>query len=236
MDSDSLTGFAEYLVWQQEGQVCGTILSQLNFSSTMFGPSIVYKTDIEPDANRVHLYFSDSSRSAINDKVNTRYTERHTKRAFLSACYHAMTRLREGGHFVCSILDTFTRFTAGLVYLLYRSFKSITIIRPFTVDPASPKRFLVCQALTTPVEARHIIQHLQKLMEQDQVEDILEVVPFESLVQSEFQQYMANTTLRLLQREIQALSKRIYLLDTNGSEQVCLWIILWCLYLSSRHL
>jgi hypothetical protein len=218
IDDNSQMGCGEYLVWQQCNQVSGTIIAdpQRTFPHSS---SVLIKSKIDPNHPRVHLYFSDIS-SGLSERLNSRYTEQHTKQAFLLACHTALTKLKEGGHFVCQIADTFTRFTAGLIYLLYRSFKSITILRPFTLDPGTPMRFLVCQALKCPVNVS-IIQHLSNLLKYDQPESILEVVPLKCLLEGEFQQYLADTCQRLLQREIQALNKRLYYMEEKDHPQVC---------------
>ena len=220
IDNVSLTGFAEYLVWQQDNQVTGTLISSRQ-QPCPFSSSVLIKPKIDADHPRVHLYFSDVSLVPSRLSLNHRYTEEHTKQTFLLACHHALTKLKEGGHFVCRLADTFTRFTASLIYLLYRSFKSIVILRPFTLDPGSPARFLVCQALKSPTNVS-IIQHLSNLIKYDQPESILEVVPLKCLLEGEFQQYLADTSQRLLQREIQALSKRLYYLEEEeNNREVC---------------
>jgi cap1 methyltransferase len=117
-------------------------------------------------------------------------------------------------------LDTLTRFTAGIIYLLYRSYKSITILRPFTLDPASPERFLVCHNLKYPVNVS-ILQHLDNLLKYEKIENILEVVPLKCLLEPQFQQYMADENQRLLQREIQALDKRLWYDEHKNDQQVC---------------
>ena len=212
-------GCAEYLVWQQEKQVTGTIISHRLFPSP-FGSSVVIKSTTDENHPRVHLYFCDINILPSRVKLNTRYTEQSTKRRFLLACRHALTKLKEGGQFVCQKLtDTFTRSTASLIYLLYRSFKSVTILRPFALDPRTPTRFLVCQALKYSVNAS-IIQHLSNLTKYDRPESILAVVPLKCLLEGEFQQYLADTSQRLLQREIQALAKCLYYLEEKNNSQV----------------
>lgn len=215
IDNKSLTGFAEYLVWQQQDFVNGILISD---SCTSFpkSSSVIVKKELDLTYPKVHLFFSDISILPMNVKINRRYIERYNKRQFLTSCLHALTKLNKGGHFVCKILDTLTRFTAGLIYLLYCSFQSICILRPLTLDPASPERFLVCQGLKYPVNLS-ILQHFEHLLSDQQTENILEVVHIKCLLEPQFQQYMADTSQRLLQREIQALNKRLWCIaDTNN--------------------
>ncbi|CAF4552395.1 unnamed protein product, partial [Rotaria magnacalcarata] len=55
----------------------------------------------------------------------------------------------------------------------------------------------------------------------EETENILEVVPLNCLLEPQFQQYLADTSQRLLQREIQALDKRLWHIDHQYDEQVC---------------
>ncbi len=220
-----MTGFAEYLVWQQQNNVKGLLISDLSLSFPM-SSSVIVKSEIDPNYPKVHLFFSDVSiirlpSSPPNDvKIDKRYIEQYNKHQLIISCRYALTKLNEGGHFVCKILDTLTRFTAGLIYLLYRSFKSICILRPFTLDPASPERFLVCRELKYPVD-RSIVQYLNSLLQNEKTKNILEVVSLKCLIESEFQQYMADTSQRLIQREIQALNKRLWYMNQKNDQRVC---------------
>ncbi|CAF1594374.1 unnamed protein product, partial [Adineta ricciae] len=161
---------------------------------------------------------SDLSILPMDQKINRRYLEQYNKRQMLIACRNALTNIHENGHFICKLTDTLTRFTTGLIYLLYRSFKSICILRPFTLDPSSSERFLVCYQLQSPVN-QSIIKHLDDLLlRYEKTEDILEVVPVKCLIEPEFQQYIADTSQRLLQREIEGLDKYLWLVE-NGQDQ-----------------
>ena len=218
IDNKSLIGFAEYLVWQQQDHVNGLILSDED-NSFEIGSFVDFKSDIDSSNATAHLFCSDVSILPSNHAVNARYTEQYTKRQFIISCRRALTKLRENGHFVCKLLDTFTRFTAGLVYLLYRSFKSIYILRPFTLDPANSERFLICYQLKYPID-QSIICHLDELSQSENTENILEIVPLKCLLEPPFQKYMADTSQRLLQREIQGLSKRLWYIDSKNDKQV----------------
>lgn len=215
IDNKSLTGFAEYLVWQQQDQINGFIISDLQTSFPQ-SSSVIIKKQIDLNDSKVHLFFSDISILPMNIKINQRYIEQYNKRQLIISCRYALTKIHQGGHFICKLRDTLTRFTSGIIYLLYRSFKSICIIRPFTLDPASSERFLICQQFKSSTDIS-IVQYLNSLLKYDKIEDILEVVPLKCLLETQFQQYMANTSQRLLQREIQALDKRLwYINDINN--------------------
>ena len=47
-----------------------------------------------------------------------------------------------GGSFVCKLFDVFTPFSVGLVYLMYRAFDHVTLIKPVTSRPANSERYM----------------------------------------------------------------------------------------------
>ena len=49
--------------------------------------------------------------------------------------------VRRGGSFVCKLFDVFTPVTAALVYILYRHFDRIAIVKPYTSRPANSERY-----------------------------------------------------------------------------------------------
>jgi len=48
-----------------------------------------------------------------------------------------------GGHFVCKLFDVFTRFSVGLIYLMYRAFERVALFKPVTSRPANSERYAV---------------------------------------------------------------------------------------------
>jgi len=44
---------------------------------------------------------------------------------------------------VCKLFDIFTRFTVGLVYLMYRAFERVALFKPVTSRPANSERCAV---------------------------------------------------------------------------------------------
>ena len=67
-----------------------------------------------------------------------------TKQLVMCQFACALSILREGGHFVCSLFDMYTPFLVGLIYLLYRCFERICIIKPVTSRPANSERWDMC--------------------------------------------------------------------------------------------
>jgi len=63
-----------------------------------------------------------------------------SKQLYLCQFIVAMRIVRVGGHFVCKLFDLFTAFSVGLVYLMYKSFREISIHKPNSSRPANSER------------------------------------------------------------------------------------------------
>ena len=44
---------------------------------------------------------------------------------------------------MCKLFDVFTRFSVGLIYLMYRAFERVALFKPVTSRPANSERFAV---------------------------------------------------------------------------------------------
>jgi hypothetical protein len=55
-------------------------------------------------------------------------------------CNQVLSNSFAGGNFVCKLFDLFTPFSVGLVYLMYKSFQRISILKPNTSRPANSER------------------------------------------------------------------------------------------------
>ncbi|KEP63153.1 UNVERIFIED_CONTAM: ribosomal RNA large subunit methyltransferase J protein [Hammondia hammondi] len=71
------------------------------------------------------------------------YQELLCARLLLSELLFALMLLEEGGNFVCKIFDTFTHFTASLVYIVGRLFENCAILKPIRSRAANSERYLV---------------------------------------------------------------------------------------------
>ncbi|CAF1343216.1 unnamed protein product [Adineta steineri] len=176
IENSTLTGFAEYLIWQQQDDLNGFIISDEKYVFP-FNSSIQYKLNIDFIPSKVHLFFSDLTILPLNPKINQRYLEIYNKKQMLISCRNALNKLNENGHFV------------------------------------------FCQELKYPVN-KSIIQYLENLLQHNQTENILEVISVKCLIHQELQQYIHSTVQRLLQREIQALQKRLYFINQSNHQQI----------------
>jgi hypothetical protein len=72
---------------------------------------------------------------------------------------HSLT----GGDFVVKLFDAFTPFTAGILYILYRSFTRIALVKPFSSRPANSERYLLCKHLRV-AKPEKVVSHLKKVL------------------------------------------------------------------------
>ncbi|XP_021956771.1 cap-specific mRNA (nucleoside-2'-O-)-methyltransferase 1 isoform X3 [Folsomia candida] len=119
--------------------------------------------------------------------------ELRAKAMLLAETTIALKSLREGGTFVLRLYDLFTPFTVGLVYLIYRAFDQVTILRPEAGRPGSSERFLVatqfkggkaCQEIELYLCSCHSTDHachVNHKYPEDQQADIVELVPVDTI-------------------------------------------------------
>ncbi|KAG8226395.1 hypothetical protein J437_LFUL011933 [Ladona fulva] len=85
----------------------------------------------------VHFMMADGGFSV---ESNENIQEILSKQLYLCQFLVALCIVRPKGHFVCKVFDLFTPFSVGLIYLLYKSFKKISIHKPNTSRPANSER------------------------------------------------------------------------------------------------
>ncbi|RDD44641.1 Cap-specific mRNA (nucleoside-2'-O-)-methyltransferase 1 [Trichoplax sp. H2] len=77
-----------------------------------------------------------------------------SKQLYLCQFLCAISVLREGGNFVCKLFDIFTPFSVGLLYLFYRIFRRISLVKPLTSRPANSERYIVCEGYRNADDVR----------------------------------------------------------------------------------
>lgn len=134
-----------------------------------------------------------------------------SKQLYLCQCLTAVSILREDGHFVCKLFDTFTHFSVGLIYLMYMSFKEICISKPNTSRPANSERYLICKWRKSNVDdvcnyLNYINQHLNSKEATGQ--DVIEIVNYEILLQNaSFLSYIIDSNNNIGRNQIVGLRK-----------------------------
>jgi len=71
--------------------------------------------------------------------------ERLSKLYFAYSVYSAFRLLSKGGNLVLKISSTLQPASVELIYLLYRHFQSISVVKPFATSSFSPCKYLICQ-------------------------------------------------------------------------------------------
>lgn len=135
----------------------------------------------------VHVVVADGSE--MTPGLDEDRKELRCKPMILAETYIAMRVLREGGTFVLRMYDIFTPYTAGLIYLMYRAFENVAIVRPETCHQGSAERFLVCKHFRGGKLCTEIANYLATLhnmdhgchvnhkFPDDQQAEIVELVP-----------------------------------------------------------
>jgi cap1 methyltransferase len=146
-----------------------------------------------------------------------------TKQLVMCQFACALSILRRGGHFVCQIFDMFTPFLVGLIYLLYRCFDKVCIIKPVTSRPANSERYVVCKGFRN--DSRSVADYLFDVNDQlnelkddeEDESDVLEVVPLEVLQQEEeFMTYVTKSNDRLGKQQCIGLKKIQYFVKNRN--------------------
>eukprot|EP01116_Phalansterium_solitarium_P024510 TRINITY_DN9001_c0_g1_i2.p1 TRINITY_DN9001_c0_g1~~TRINITY_DN9001_c0_g1_i2.p1 ORF type:complete len:1009 (+),score=234.28 TRINITY_DN9001_c0_g1_i2:119-3145(+) len=121
----------------------------------------------------------------------------------------ALAVLKQHGTFMCKVFDLFLPFSNDLVYLLYRHFERVSIIKPFTSRPANSERYIVCENLLerSPAVVDYLL-HVNELLHQFKNEggdrDIIRLVRPE-LINAEFRDYMRQSNTIIGKDQTEAL-------------------------------
>lgn len=57
----------------------------------------------------------------------------------------AFKMLNPGGNFIIKLYDTFSPFTIGLIYIIFKNFENVSIFKPVSTRQYSPCRFLIAE-------------------------------------------------------------------------------------------
>eukprot|EP00742_Colponemidia_sp_Colp-10_P005154 GILJ01005504.1.p1 GENE.GILJ01005504.1~~GILJ01005504.1.p1 ORF type:complete len:917 (-),score=93.02 GILJ01005504.1:89-2839(-) len=128
-------------------------------------------------------------------------------------CVAAWSTLDSGGSFVCRVSDTINRFTAGVLYLLHRSFRNISIVKPRTLPAWANHRMIVCRGkLANDPEFLDFLSAISNQLREYQATavadtDVLEIVPMTYLLSGDFPAYLTDMNDKLCERQTAALRR-----------------------------
>ncbi|BFG02309.1 cap-specific mRNA (nucleoside-2'-O-)-methyltransferase 1 [Drosophila madeirensis] len=134
-----------------------------------------------------------------------------SKQLYLCQCLTALKILRKNGNFVCKLFDLFTPFSVGLIYLMYKCFHQIAIIKPNSSRPANSERYLVCKYKLE--ETTDVINYMNTINvmlneERESVDDILEIFDANEIAaDGEFVSYVIESNNAIGRKQITGLHK-----------------------------
>lgn len=230
-------GFSEYILWRKKWHAkgfgftlkgkCDFDLSKflvgnpetfdpyygVNDDGDVFNPdNITSLTDyiLKQTDTGVHFMMADGGFSV---KGQENLQEIISKQLYLCQCLVGLNVVRENGHLVIKMFDLLTPFSVGLLYLMWKCFQQICILKPNTSRPANSERYLVCKwkRANTDTIQRHLFevnQHLHDKNSTTDWEDILELVPMSVLeADKEFFDYIVSSNNRIGENQIVGLMK-----------------------------
>jgi D-alanyl-D-alanine dipeptidase len=110
----------------------------------------------------------------------------------------------EGGDLVARVGDCYTRLTAGVIYVLYRTFTEVRVVKPYLSSPSDPERFVVCTGYRgVPAEVDAVIDTAIAACRDGRC--VLAFVPMQQLLEPTFMACLCRTNDRLAQRQLAAL-------------------------------
>ncbi|XP_067905916.1 cap-specific mRNA (nucleoside-2'-O-)-methyltransferase 2 [Heterodontus francisci] len=119
----------------------------------------------------------------------------------LSTVLHAVTVCGDGGALILPILSSFTRFTAGLIFVLQHCFRALTFVCPTSSDALGALAVLLCAGFQRPPEEvlvflAELSVHVTKLLESES-EQVLQFVPMELLLKGTLPEFLSalNTAI-----------------------------------------
>ena len=134
-----------------------------------------------------------------------------SKQLILCQFLCASSILHEGGNFVCKTFDLFTKFSVNLIYLMYRCFNRIAIIKPCTSRPANSERYLVCNDFKLK-EGKKVFSLLLEVNDKFNIvrdirEDILDFFPIEVIGVEFVHRYVIRSNNLLAEFQNESLLK-----------------------------
>lgn len=228
-------GFSEYVLWRKQWHAKGfgfTLQCENDFKLDKFlaghpetfdtyygikGDGNVYDPEnieslteyiLKQTTVGVHFMMSDGGFS-VEGQENEQ--EILSKQLYLCQCLTALSIVRVDGHFVTKLFDLFTPFSVGLIYLMYKCFKQISIVKPNTSRPANSERYLVCKWKKSNTDAirQYLFDVNVYLYDNCNTDsDITELVPLEVMQNDEiFFNYICDSNNIIGQNQVVALLK-----------------------------
>ncbi|KAJ3159238.1 FtsJ methyltransferase domain-containing protein 2 [Geranomyces michiganensis] len=104
----------------------------------------------------VNLVTADGGFNIDGDEL---HQEDHLRQLVLCQILTMFLTLREGGDFCVKVFDLYAPFTVQLLYVLFRHFTKVAVVKPLTSRPANAERYIVCRGLRATA-SQTLIDHL----------------------------------------------------------------------------
>ncbi|KNC85528.1 hypothetical protein SARC_02289 [Sphaeroforma arctica JP610] len=243
-------GFSEYVLWKREKRCKGygfTLRGPDDFKpyefnrqptepyfETFYGAdgtgdvtneanirAFTKLTSIKSNKTGLHLMMADGGFSVEGEE---NYQEEILKQLVLCQFTVALSVLRKGGNFVCKIFDMFTPFTVGLVYVMYKHFDEVCILKPFTSRPANSERYIICLGLKerSPAVVEWLLAINAKLNEfgewgMEGADNVAHIVAPEVIsADKQFTDYVRQANIALGEQQIGALNTLMMYCEDDG--------------------
>ncbi|XP_055598639.1 cap-specific mRNA (nucleoside-2'-O-)-methyltransferase 1-like [Uranotaenia lowii] len=142
-----------------------------------------------------------------------------SKRLYLCLVLLAVGVIRTGGRAIIKVFDLYTPFSVGLVYILYRCYGKISIVKPISSRPANSERYLVCQNRLNRDTgfAEYLISINQVMWDNKHLNyDILEIVSKDVIAQDiDFTNFIRGSNEDLARRQIEGLKPMLAALSDD---------------------
>ena len=110
------------------------------------------KIDEKTEQGGINLYIA---RKVIK-YIHNESQEMKYRKFFLINTLLAFKMLNNGGNYIIKLYDTFTPFTIGIIYMIFKNFEQISIFKPVSTRQYSSCRYLVAEKFIGKEENKSI--------------------------------------------------------------------------------
>lgn len=126
---------------------------------------------------------------------------------FLDCLLHSLQQLNTGDVMILPVLSCFTRFMAGLIFILHSCFRFITFSCPTSSEPLKTCAVLLCvgyQDLPNPVfqYLQNVSELLSALLNSDAPQQVLQFVPMEVLLNGTLLDFLWDLNAAIAKRHL----------------------------------
>lgn len=156
----------------------------------------------------VHFLMADCAVTTEDGQESVQ--EVNSKQMYVAQCVLGLSVIGVHGHFVMKLLDVFTPFSVSLIFLIYKCFNKVSIIKPNTSKTTNSERYLVCKwRKPNTDDIRDLLTNFNtQIFQKTVVKEIQYFVPI-NIIQDdkEFIKYIQNSNSRIGEQQFVALKK-----------------------------